>query len=364
MPVKKTLRLISKAAKGAVSVAIASKYRKGRTGSKTRTRTKKRRMGVHSSGGINSSYFTVVLNKKTPKHAQGRWTYTQTNVLSTAVSAGLQAFDEVTAMGTYSQLNTSAGITNNALESQVGLKFLNANYLNTGSGYLPGASTPTTDAYMIKSMKMVCEFTSWSNVSQEVDLYYFKCVSGTQDSVRIVWERGYQQQGSGIGVMTQLNSPLFRGTAGYGKVNEPFAAPHDVGRYLSSVYRLVKHTKIHLQSGATHTCTVNFITNKVIRQSKMDQAFLDGESGVPGVTVYLVAVVRGQVVKDTSASMPTYSSTSVGYICRNTYLCHPVQCPNARRETAIHAYNIPIATAGANQSIIDVVDDTDTVKQL
>jgi len=348
--------------RGKTGTKMAVKYK---SGSKTRTKTKpKRKSGsVSAIPGMGSTNFNVVLKKSIPKHERGVWKYSQTNTLSASLGAGLQAFDEVTALGTISQLNISTGVGYNANEGQVALKLLNPNYLNTGSAYLPGASVPTTDEWVIASMKSVCEFTSWCDVAQEVNLYYFVCKTGTQDSPKAVWERGYQQQGSGIGVMTQLVSPLFQGTAGYGKVNEPFATPWDVKRYLSQVWKVVKHTKIMLESGATHTITVNFKTNKKIKQSTLDQAGLDGEVAIPGLTVWMVATVRGQVVKDnTAGTKPTYSSTSMGYICRNSYVCHPVNA-TANRETDIHSYNVPTGTAFANQLIIDNQDDTDIFKQ-
>lgn len=360
---RKGYSAVNKAVYGsAVAYKLAKKIANSVTKSKTTTRP--RRGLPTSNAGIGASNFTVTLNKNRPKHAKGTWKYTQTNVLSATFGAGLQAFDEITALGTVSQLTVSTGTGYNALEGQVALKLLNPNYLNTGSSYLPGASVPTTDQWVISGMKSVCEFTSWCDVAQEVNIYYFVCRSGTQDSPKTIWERGYQQQGSGIGVMTTLTSPLYLGTAGYGKVNEPFANPMDVGRYLSQVYRVIKHTKVMLNSGDTHTVTLNIRANKLIKQSSLDLANSDGEISIPGLTVYMVTTVRGQVVRDTAAVRPTYSGTAVGYICRNSYTCHPVDCPNANRETAIHAYNVPIATAFANQTLIDVGDEPDVFKQI
>ena len=328
--VRRALKVVGALAAGA-RTRTKSKVASKRPGARTRTKTKNKRSRsrVSSSAGINNSNFTVVLKKKAPKYGKGRWDYTQTNVLAGNASSGMQAFEEVTALGTISQLNVSTGVGYSALQAQVALRQLNPNFWNTGSNYLPGGTNPTTDQYVLKSMKSVCEFTSWCDVAQEVDLYWFVNKQGTQDSVRTVWERGYQQQGSGIGSMTTLTSPLYQGVAGYGKVNEPFANPNDVKRYLGQVWKVIKHTKVMLQSGATHTVTLNIIANKVIKQSTVDQAELDGEIALPGVTVYLIAIVRGQIVKDTlvASTRPTFSETSVGYVCRNSYVCHPVDGP-------------------------------------
>ena len=102
-----------------------------------------------------------------------------------------------------------------------------------------------------------------------------------------------------------------------------FANPNDVKRYLGQVWKVIKHTKVMLQSGATHTVTLNIIANKVIKQSTVDQAELDGEIALPGVTVYLIAIVRGQIVKDTlvaSLTRPTFSETALDtYVEIHTY---------------------------------------------
>jgi len=355
---------VAAAAYSAKSNKTTGSKKKSKSRTKIKTKRKRTKGSVYTTAGIGATNLSVTLNKKTPKHAKGTWKYSQTNVLSATLGAGLQAFDEVTALGTVSQLNVSTGTGYSALESQVALKLLNANYVNTGSSYLPAAQTPTTDMWLIKSMKSVCEFTSWCDVAQEINCYWFTCKSGTQDGPKAVWERGYQQQGSGIGVMTQLTSPAFLGVAGYGKVNEPFAAPGDVRAYLSQVYRLVKHTKIMLTPGDTHTVTLNINANKLIKQSYLDQAGLDAEISIPGLTTYLVTTVRGQVVRDGANLRPTYSATAVGYICRNSYVCHPVESPNANRETAIHAYNVGIGTLFTDQKLMDAEDEPDVYKQI
>lgn len=267
-------------------------------------------------------------------------------------------------MGTISQLTTSTGTGYSGLENQVGLRLMNPNYLNTGSAYIPAGGVPTTDMFVISHMNMEFEITSWMDLAQTVKMYVYLAKSETQDDFLTSWNRGYQQQGSGKSAQTRLVTPSFLGVAGYGTYGEPYAKPTDVTEYLKDTWTLKGQREFNIGSGATQKHTISINTNKLVKSSVLDLAASDGDLTYPGLTVFVVMVVRGQIVCDTTSAInkPTFSTTRLGVVCKQTYVCHTVNSPIANRTVGIHSYNLPINTALANQLLIDVNDDVDTAK--
>jgi len=359
---------LNKKRKGQHSIKKYYKHSKSKpvvTARKITARAKKR---ITKSGdadnGTDSISRTIRLNNNKPvKHAKGCWKYSQFVPEVPFSNAGNQANQQF-AMGTVSQITVSTGVAHNGTENQVALRLMNPNYLNTGSAYIPAAGVPTTDEFVIKTMKMELEITSWMDLCQTVDLYFYVAKNAGQDLLDIVWARGLQQQGSGKSQATKLISPLYLGVAGYGNINEPYCTPLDASEYISNQYTFKGSESFVISGGSTKKVVYNILANKKVKSSELDLAAADGSITYPGLTCIVMMVVRGQIVCDTTAALnkPTFATTRLGVICRQSYVCHPVDSPIANRTVGIHAYNLPINAATGNQALIDVNDDIDTAK--
>lgn len=356
--------------KGSASSKSTKKSTKtGRRYGRSRTKTKQKRKktrNVVDTAGIAETGALIILNKKHPKNqAKGGWTYTQTVPEAPFCAAGTQLLQQFV-MGTLSQMTTSTGVGYNGNQSQVALRLLNPNYLNTGSAYIPAAGVPTTDSFIVKSMKMDLEICSWCSSNMTIDLLFYVAKSPAQDDLQTVWQRGLQQQGSGKSLQTKLSSPLYQGVAGYGSIDEPYGKPTDASEYIKDYYTMKHHTTINLEAGSTQKYNYRIVANKTLRSAVLDQAALDGEYSIAGLTCFVMMIGRGQLVDDTTGGInrPTFSSTKLGVVCRQTYECAPVSSPIANRSTKIHSYNLPLFATGPNQTTIDVDDTVDTVKTL
>jgi len=335
----------------------------GKSAKRAAKKTKTNRTVGSDNGMTGGSAHIVIHAGKHKQQAKGKWIYSQfiSEVpFSNAGSQGTQSFY----MGTISQLTTSTGVGYNGFENQVGLRLMNPNFLNTGSGYIPAAGVPTTDMFVISKMKMEFEITSWMDLAQTVDMYFYVAKVGTQDNIATTWARGYQQQGSGKSIMTRLTSPSYQGVAGYGSTAEPYAKPTDVKEYLKDYWTLKSHREFNIGSGATQKFVYNIDANVLVKSSELDVGAADGNITYPGLTCGVILVVRGQIVCDTNTAInkPTFATTRLGVVSKQTYVCHTVNCPLANRTVGIHSYNLPIDTAVANQLIIDVNDDIDVAR--
>ncbi|AIF34817.1 putative capsid protein [Sewage-associated circular DNA virus-7] len=336
---------------------LAQRKRVGRSRTKTKTKTKRFRT-ITDDSGIGSSAHLVVVDAKKKKTAKGKWIYTQTHNEVIFSNAGTQGTQQL-GMGALSQINVSSGVGYTGFQSQVAVRQLNPMLGNTGSAYLTASTAPTTDSFVISDMIFDIEMCSWSDVAQTVDMYVYVAKDGQANDVGIEWARGYQQQGSGKGAMTMLSAPLYQGVAGYGRVDEPYASPLDVKEYMNNTYRFMKKVTINLTSGATHKCKVHCVMNKLVNNSELDVDTRGSDLTIKGLTTIIMITVRGQVVDDTTAggtAKPTFASTRVGLITRNTYVCHPVPSPISNRTVGIHSYNVPINAALAAQQLINDVD--------
>jgi len=344
-----------------------TRFKKRKGGSRTRTkRTRKREKSSGSDNGIAGDTIRIVVNAKRNKNqAGGKWLYSQFVPEIAFGNAGTQGTQGFT-VATVSQLTTSTGALYNGLQNQVGLRLLNPNYLNTGSAYIPAAGVPTTDMFVISSINMEFEITSWVDISQTVDLYFYVAKVGGQDTLETYWSRGYQQQGSGKSVATYLTSPLYSGVAGYGSIAEPYAKPTDTSEYIKDAWTLKNHRTYDLSSGATQKVKYAIAMNKLVKSSELDLAAADGNFTYPGLTCWVELIVRGQLVCDTTSAInkPTFGTCRVGVTCKQSYVCHTVNSPIANRTVGIHSFNLPINTGLAQQSFIDVNDDADIVKTI
>ena len=104
----------------------------------------------------------------------------------------------------------------------------------------------------------------------------------------------------------------------------------------------------------------------MLRGALLDQALQGGDISIGGLTCFVQMIGRGQLVDDITSAInrPTFSSTKVGVVCRQTYECVPVNSPIQDRTTKIHSYNLPLFATGANQTTVDIVDTVDFAKAL
>jgi len=361
MSIRKHFKHIKKAVGAVIAVKQATK-RKSRSKTKTKTKKKNKFRVVGRSDDICDSSHTVVINQKPQKCASGKWLYTQTHNEVFNSIAGTQA-TPILAMGTYEQINVSSGVSYTGLQSQVGVRLLNPTLGTAAGPYLGATTNPTTDAFVITDMFMDIELASWSDTAQTLHAYIYVAKAGVQDHIETLWARGLQQQGHGKGIMTLLTAPLNLGVAGYGSRIEPKSSPQEANEYIKQAYTFKKKVEINLESGATHKMRLHIIANKRMKTSELDHATTNGDLTIGGLTTMIQWTLRGAVVDDTTGvAKPTFASTKVGVITRNTYVCRPVRSPIGDKTVGIHSYNVPTGAALANQGMIDEIGDIDIVK--
>lgn len=317
---------------------------------------------THPINEIGSKTFTVVLNKRRPKHNKAQWNYIQSHPVVMGSAAGLQDVNDILSMGTISQLEVSTGLGYNAFQNHTAVQQLNPYLSTTGSTLYPSQAIPLTDRFVLKTYTIKTEFTSWTNIVQTGWIYYLTPKTDNQTRPTSAWLAGNVALASGKTQQSFPTAPATTGAIGGESPNMPYATPM-TSPVFKQLYKILKVVKIDLPPGATETLNARFIVNKLLKKEEVTQSTTEGNVNLKNTSVYMMGVWLGQVVKyefgePVTFTSPVYGQTSVGSISICEYSCAPVDGNAGRLSNAVAVTNIPFNAPAAD--LDEINDDTGT----
>lgn len=310
----------------------------------------------HSS--ISSHKSLIVLNDKVPNHDKGLWTYNQGSNGIISGEAGKQAVSWCTAIALNDQLSTSSGLGYNLFQSFQSIFDLNPYRKTTGSNLLEANRVPLTDKFLLKKVEYDLEFTNLTNASVTLDLYFITNKIATDQDPAGIWANGMAEEAQGLNTM---NFPIpggGNGAIGYNVFQNPFTDPNECKTF-KKFCKILKHTTFQMGPAAVEVYKTNVIYNKIINLQVVTKDLADGRKAHAGIGIYVLALARGQPVKDlTAPEAPrmTYAQTQIGFCNRSRYCCYSISGNAGRLDVTTAVTNIPFGLSKANQGFIDVED--------
>jgi len=344
---------------GLTFAAYKAKNAMGRVKRK-RYAPKKRKVyrGGNQPGSVSGSAAKIVLNNKFRKGvSKTNFYYTQSGVAVLENTAGYQKATTICGTNTKNQWleSTGSGYVN-TFQNYTRLFDMNPYQFTTGSNYLTAqGATIANDRMYCKTVDLNVEFTNFSNIAGYVTLYYCTPKRLLDEYPETSWSSGLVVEGLGKSTHADVGAGTTVGTTGG-------ATWQDVGQKpsQSDLFRndwIVHQEKtFYMASGATINHSTHVVVNKLFKQEVLARDADTINCYIPKASVVVMAVLRGQVVNDTTveeSNITKYGSLNVDFNSTNKYKLGYVEGNAARLTGNIVATQVPINAAESNMELIN-----------
>lgn len=339
----------------------------------TKTKSVKKYRGIGNSSDSHSGIQrnTIRVGNKSLKMLKGqttcgRWVYAQTYKSILTSGAGLQGVTTLVSPVTASKCLLTSGNTYSVEQNDVALEQLNPYLTNTGSAYLPTVVTPLTDRFIIKSVALELELTSFSAVGTRMDIYI--CVAKKAGGLQpiVAWNAGLAQQNQGQPIEVAPGAgTVGGGVIGYPTNTVPHVKPNEA-RAFRDFWKVLAVKTVEFTGNSTEILNIDIDVNRVVKMVDVRTYYNSGINNMPNMTYSVFAVQRGAVVADITSGVGgsetvTYGSTKVGMCLIERYTMCGVKGNSGRLDVSANYTNIGTGTAFANQTLLNEVDVQTTV---
>lgn len=312
----------------------ASRPRTARSASRTFTRTMSSKSASNGSGehlDIAKSHLNIWISRvKKLFKPLGRFTYIQQNAGLVSSNTGVQAYGTILGHATISQL-----IADNTSPS--GIQFnknafsLNPYQTNTGSNFLGSVTQPLQDRIHLHNVFCDLQLANQTSAPCHVELYWVMPTKASSVAPDTAW---YNIAGTAealgqaaaantvdTGAVINLATPGAPNAGSYGETPQAH-------RGWRSMFKVIKKKSFPLASGGTHKVIYNINFNKTYDRFDTTTQNTAGSVHYQYGTVYVMIIVRGTPIMDTSApaggtggvgGTPTTSQCEIAWTASHRY---------------------------------------------